>query len=562
MWLERAKFVIDWHSVHAFLESFYPNEEEYGSGPKELIIQYETAFDCTLDRPTEIIHLVRLGLAFKGLEVRIIHFEDCAPAGVSITKLVQYGGCTRLGTEDTALVKEAKRKWRVAVQEYEVKSVVITMQSPDEAVDVRVKFSEQLASTTGTTGLDGLWDEIVTSELRNRIYEYAAEAPSRIIMLKPGNPPTISLTQVCRQIRDEFRKIYMQNASFTVRDKDIKRFTNAFFAPGHTNQWVLDGQRPSRVIYRYPRSTNVDILPLLEIKMSSPQTEVSVIPGPADTEEQFYSQDNCATAEITFGSWIYQQVGATLSRQDFRADMCVIELRNRIYDFAVETEANRPRCVLPCLALAQSCQQLRTEYRSICLKRDIIIDWKAVTGYMRTFFPIENGKIDNVELAPASMTIVTPWRGDAEGEDHYGLDMLSLVKIGLCRPDFTCHLVHDTAKLQLHDEHEEKHREGYNFRGWIDEDATAVERMMFNRHPRWLSDIETGSITRIMVSNIGVSTSPQAAFYLKSRQLVEDLDAEDEEFEGGTLGEAYFNRIGVDPYWGEFPEFPGLRIEV
>ncbi|KAI4956759.1 hypothetical protein J4E86_005230 [Alternaria arbusti] len=156
-----AEFVIDWHSVHAFLESFYLNEEEYGSGPKKLIIQYETAFDCTLDRPTEIIHLVRLGLAFKGLEVRIIHFDDCAPAGVSITKLVQYGGCTRLGTEDTALVKEAKRKWRVAVQEYEVKSVAITMPYPEEVVDVQVKFSEQLASTTGTTGLDGLWDEIM-----------------------------------------------------------------------------------------------------------------------------------------------------------------------------------------------------------------------------------------------------------------------------------------------------------------------------------------------------------------------------------------------------------------
>ncbi|KAI4646258.1 uncharacterized protein J4E78_009179 [Alternaria triticimaculans] len=163
MWLARAKFVIDWHSVHAFLESFYPNEDDYGSGPKALIIQYETAFDCTLDRPTEIIHLVRLGLAFKGLEVRIIHFENCAFAGVSVTRLVQYGGLTRLETvqQDTALVKEAKRKWRVAVQEHEVKSVAITMRYPREAVDVQVKFSEQLASTTGTTGLDGLWDEIM-----------------------------------------------------------------------------------------------------------------------------------------------------------------------------------------------------------------------------------------------------------------------------------------------------------------------------------------------------------------------------------------------------------------
>ena len=241
---------------------------------------------------------------------------------------------------------------------------------------------------------------------------------------------------------------------------------------------------------------------------------------------------------------------------------CLLELRNRIYDFAAATEAGQPRCVLPCLALAQTCQQLRTEYRPVCMKREIIIDWKAVTGYLRTFFPNVSGKIDNVELAPASMTIVTPWRGDAEREDHYGLDMLLLLKIGLCRPDFTCRLVHDTASLQLYDEDEEKHREGYNFRDWIDEDATPVEKMMCNRHPRWISDIETGEITRIMVSNIGVSTSPQAAFYLKYRQLLENLDAEDEEVEGDTLEEAYFNRIDVDPYWGEFPEFPGLRIEV
>ncbi|KAI4666365.1 uncharacterized protein J4E79_002403 [Alternaria viburni] len=127
----------------------------------------------------------------------------------------------------------------------------------------------------------------LAAELRNRIYEYAAEAPPRNIILKPGNGPTISLTQVCRQIRDEFRKIYMQNVPFTVKDKDIKRFTNAFFAWGHTNQRELDGQRPTRVIYLYPPTTNVDILPLLEVKIAFPKTEITVIPGPAD-EEHFY----------------------------------------------------------------------------------------------------------------------------------------------------------------------------------------------------------------------------------------------------------------------------------
>jgi len=283
--------------------------------------------------------------------------------------------------------------------------------------------------------------------------------------------------------------------------------------------------------------------------------------APIQTQKWLRPVSAGATAKITFVSWIYQQVGATLSRQDLRADMCVIELRNRIYDFAAETEADQPRCVLPCLALAQSCQQLRTEYRSICLKRDIVIDWKAVAGYMRTFFPTVDGKIENVELAPANMTIVTPWRGN-EGGDGHELDVLPLVKIGLCRLNFTCHFVHDTARLQIHDEDEEGQRAGYSFRAWIDEDASSVENMMRNRHPQWLSDIETSVITRIMVSNIGVSDSPQTVLYLTSWQLLEQLEAEFEDFDEDTVEEAFFNRIGVDANWGEFSEFPGIRIEV
>ncbi|KAI4646259.1 uncharacterized protein J4E78_009180 [Alternaria triticimaculans] len=379
-------------------------------------------------------------------------------------------------------------------------------------------------------------------------------------MLKPGNPPTISLTQVCRQIRDEFRKIYMQNASFTVRDKDIKRFTNAFFASGHTNQRVLDGQHPSRVIYRYPPSTNVDILPLLEVKIASPETEVSVIPGPADTEEQFYSQYNCATAKTTFVSWIYQQVGATLFRQVFRADMCVIELRNLIYDFAAETEADQPRCVLPCLALAQTCQQLRTEYRSICLKRDIVIDWKAVTGYMRTFFPTVNGKIEHVELAPANMTIVTPWRGKPEDTGD-GLDLLPLVKFGLCRPNFACHFIHDTKILERAEKEADKkpHSDGRNFRGYINEDAEALEGIMRSRNPKWLSDIEIGVVTKLVAFNIGVSDPPQATFYLK--RSLSDFETHYESYEENLFENLYFESIGADAFWGEFERFPELKFE-
>jgi hypothetical protein len=30
MWLKHATSIIDWHSIHAFLKTFYPKEIEYG----------------------------------------------------------------------------------------------------------------------------------------------------------------------------------------------------------------------------------------------------------------------------------------------------------------------------------------------------------------------------------------------------------------------------------------------------------------------------------------------------------------------------------------------------
>ncbi|KAH6870163.1 hypothetical protein BKA58DRAFT_420770 [Alternaria rosae] len=133
----------------------------------------------------------------------------------------------------------------------------------------------------------------LAAEIRNRIYDFAAEAPPSNIIPKPGNGPTIGLIQVCRQIRDEFRKIYMQNVPFTVRDKDVVDFAIAFFETSHADQQAPIGQHPIHVFYLYPPSTNVDILPLLKLKMAFPQTEVTIIPDPAENEEHFYTQLNC-----------------------------------------------------------------------------------------------------------------------------------------------------------------------------------------------------------------------------------------------------------------------------
>jgi hypothetical protein len=199
------------------------------------------------------------------------------------------------------------------------------------------------------------------------------------------------------------------------------------------------------------------------------------------------------------------------------------------------------------------------------LKRDIVIDWKTVAGYMRIFFPIANGEIENMELAPMSMTIVTPWRGSQAGDGHE-LDLLPMVKVGLSRTDFTVCLIHDTVTLEVYEAIDCGHKaEVYDFRDYVDEDSRCLEEVLCNRDPRWISDIKNGSVTRIMICNIGVKDAPQALFYMKDpRTGSEDADGEPEE----DFHEAYFPIIGAygswgeQGEWGEFDNWPGFKFEV
>ncbi|KAI4702536.1 hypothetical protein J4E81_002900 [Alternaria sp. BMP 2799] len=194
------------------------------------------------------------------------------------------------------------------------------------------------------------------------------------------------------------------------------------------------------------------------------------------------------------------------------------------------------------------------------MKREIIIDWKAVTGYMRTFFPTVNGKIENIELAPANMTIVTPWRGKAEDTGDE-LDLLPLVKFGLCRPNFACHFIHDTKILERAEKEADTNprSDGRNFRGYIKDDTEALEGMMRSRNPKWLSDIETGVITKLIAFNIGVSDPPQATFYLK--RSLSDFETHYKSYEETLFEEFYFESIGADAFWGEFERFPEIKFE-
>ena len=164
MWLRHATFVIDWHSIHAFLQAFCPKESDYGRGPKELILQYDQEHDYTFRKPTDITHLVRLGLAFAGLQIRFIKGEesdDQSDAGSTLTELVQFGCINRDDRQkDNNVAAEARRTWRQDIQERTVTNIFATQNSSDNILVFEFVFSTKSALEMNVASFQDIGKEV------------------------------------------------------------------------------------------------------------------------------------------------------------------------------------------------------------------------------------------------------------------------------------------------------------------------------------------------------------------------------------------------------------------
>jgi hypothetical protein len=168
LWLGQAAFVIDWHSIHAFLEAFYPKESEYGSGPKALILQYDQEHDYTLRQHTIITHLVLLGLAFTGLQIRVIkdgESDDQDDNARILTDLIQFGCINHNDRQhNTIVVAEAKRKWRRAIQEQAVTGVSVSLDPSSNFLEFRFGISKMFGLAMGTVSAEDIDKEIGIGE--------------------------------------------------------------------------------------------------------------------------------------------------------------------------------------------------------------------------------------------------------------------------------------------------------------------------------------------------------------------------------------------------------------
>jgi hypothetical protein len=214
------------------------------------------------------------------------------------------------------------------------------------------------------------------------------------------------------------------------------------------------------------------------------------------------------------------------------------ELRNRVYEYAATRQPNKRCSVLPCLALAQLCQQLRTEFRPICLKAAGTIDWMDLPHYIDTFFPMVEGKVQNIAHAPKIIeTIISDDCNPGPG--CVQIDLLPLVKMDLENNQFSCTFAH------VMDPYEEVHHFPNNHEELMEVDTKVLKILFGARDGRWVSDIEAGNVMNIMISPLGFSDGPSVTFFLVhgAPHLI-GIDADEITEENADHWETYRESVG------------------
>lgn len=186
-------------------------------------------------------------------------------------------------------------------------------------------------------------------------------------------------------------------------------------------------------------------------------------------------------------------------------------MRNCIYTFASTQLPGERCCVVPRLTLAQTCRQIRCEYRPICLKAQVIIDWKDVPAYLKTFFSTQNNKILNIDLAPKSITIFTNtyYHGNNKDAAKAGvaIDLLPILRMGLNNDKFKCNFMYEPSSA-------EATTLDLNKVAIMRADVTTLHKLLTHRHACWLQDVVKGRIRRLLISHIGTEDYPRARFFL------------------------------------------------
>lgn len=197
--------------------------------------------------------------------------------------------------------------------------------------------------------------------------------------------------------------------------------------------------------------------------------------------------------------------------------VCVLndisELRNRIYTFAAYYTTDDSCCVAPCIALVSTCRQIYDEYRPICLKAEITINWRDVPRYFQRYY-IEDGALAHVDLAPARMTIIT--NVCLVGGKPVSIDLLPILKLRLANQSFDCEFVISGYEESTGCDC------GYGAAAVTRDDLTTLlaadtatlQQLLRHEDEDWVNDIKGGRIQKLVATHIGTNCCPMIKFHV------------------------------------------------
>lgn len=179
------------------------------------------------------------------------------------------------------------------------------------------------------------------------------------------------------------------------------------------------------------------------------------------------------------------------------------------------------------------------------MKSDMVIDWKDVPAYLNTFHPTVDGRVTNIKLVPASITVIS--EKNVKNGQEVNIDILPLFKIGFENSSFSCTFVQDAAAARgTRKRHEDFEEEDEIF----DADANTVQTILKHRFPQWISDVYTGTVLKLVITPIGTREDPYARFHIRHDELTylpEDMDWVGDASE--NLEHFYLKTVGFDRIW-------------
>jgi hypothetical protein len=184
------------------------------------------------------------------------------------------------------------------------------------------------------------------------------------------------------------------------------------------------------------------------------------------------------------------------------------------------------------------------------MRAQVTIAWRDLPNYINTFYPTAKGQLKNLEQAPSALKIIADY--DKKNGENVTIDVLPLIKMRHAHAAFQCHFVHLISDDGLEPELADNEVEARPY--WLTADSKMILNLINHTHVRWLQDVSTGRVEKILVDFLGTFVEPIVQFYVHTHEVFESseevcwIGAD----EGGGEMDQYLEAMGLQNFCSTF----------